>query len=83
MAIAGLVEQGGTSAGCFAPVPGTGSIWKNTWESTQSSSARVGDYQVPGSQRRRGSYAEMLQKCLRVFQFPREFIRLAGKALSH
>ena len=62
MAIAGLVEQGktpaGSSAGCFTPVLGPESIeeklqrgWKIPGESTQRSSARLGDYQVPGSQR--------------------------------
>lgn len=41
-------------------------------KSTQSSSARVGDYQVPGSQGRRGSNAEMPQSLSVSSQSTRE-----------
>ena len=61
-AVAGLVEQGGTSAGRFAPVPGTRSCpgkTRRAMESAHGSSARVGDHQVPGSQGGEGSNAEV------------------------
>ena len=45
---------------------------ESTWESTHCSSAHVGDYQVPGSQGRRGSNAEMPQSLSVSSQSTRE-----------
>lgn len=74
--VAGLVEHGGTSAGHFAPVPGTGSIWRKTAEGWKVPGKVPGKvpkapvhtwviirFLVP-----RGGGAVML-RCPRVFQY--------------